>query len=193
MGVSAERLSRLQKWVLKTTLEKGFEPSAGDDFEKYIPRKHLIRHWLNENCKSKRMVDYCNWLKESATIRPKFNVSLTRSIKNLREKGFIRIFRIDTPDLIIWAFRDAARQAVLSRGMSRLAGADTTEEDKIINTYQAAKEARKVGGFRLTEIKVDDEFKHSVQAIALTDKGRQSALMLTSHGCGEINNKGGSP
>jgi hypothetical protein len=66
--------------------------------------------------------------------------------------------------------------------------ADTTKEDEAIATYDAAKKARKEGRFELREINAGDRYS-SVQAIALTSKGKQLALMLTSVGLAKVSNK----
>jgi hypothetical protein len=189
--VAGRRLSQLQQWILKTTFEKGFD-SSGDDVGKFILRNHLIFHWLNENWKGKPGEDW-KWIHE---VRPKFNVSLTRSIKNLHEKELIRTFSISKPDLFLTgefglAWKMDVQSAKLSRGLKLLqnqGSADTTKEDDTIAAYQAAKEAQKEGRFELKEIKADD--KHSsVQAIALTGKGRELTLMLTLPETQKINNK----
>jgi hypothetical protein len=180
--LAAQRLSKLQRWILKTTLEKGTD-SSEDGIGVYILRKHLITHWLNENCKAREK------------IRPKFNVSLTRSIENLHKKGLIRTFSISRPDLLLTgdlglAWKTDAQNAKFSRGLKRLQNltADTSKEDEAIASYQAAKEARKERRFELKEINPEDKFS-SVQAIALTGKGRQLGLMLTLPETQKVSNK----
>jgi hypothetical protein len=192
--LAGQRLSKLQQWILKTTLEKGTN-SSEDDVGVYIPRKHLITHWLNENCKAKRWGEYGKWKTESDKIRPKLNVSLTRSIENLHKKELIRTFSISRPDLLLTgdlglAWKTDAQNAKFSRGLKRLQNrtADTSKEDEAIASYQAAKEARKERRFELKEINADDGYS-SVQAIALTSKGKQLALMLTSPETPKVSNK----
>jgi hypothetical protein len=188
--LTGQRLSKLQRWILKTTLEKGTD-SSEDNVGVYIPRKHLITHWLNENCKARG-----KWKEEANKIRPKFNVSLTRSIENLHEKELIRTFSISRPDLLLTgelglAWKMDAQNAKLSRGLKRLqkqGSADTTKEDKAIATYEAAKKARKEGRFELREINSGDRYS-SVQAIALTSKGKQLGLMLTLPETPKVSNK----
>lgn len=189
------RLSKLQQWILKTTLKKGFD-SSEDGIGMYIPRKHLIAHWLNENCKARRRGEYGKWKEESDKIRPKFNVSLTRSIKNLHKKELIRTFSISRPDFLLTgdlglAWRMDAQNAKLSRGLKLLqnqGSADTTKEDEAIGAYLAAKKARKEGRFDLKEIKTGDKYSN-IQAIALTSKGKQLGLMLTSPETPKVSNK----
>ena len=193
--MTEQRLSKLQQWILKTTLEKGTD-SSEDDVGVYVLRKHLITHWLNENCKARRWGEYGKWKEESDKIRPKFNVSLTRSIENLHKKELIRTFSISRPDLLLTgelglAWKMDAQNAKLSRGLKRLqkqGSVDTTKEDEAIATYEAAKKARKEGRFELREINAGDRYS-SVQAIALTSKGKQLALMLTSLETQKVSNK----
>jgi len=142
----------------------------------YIPRKRLITHWLNENCKARHWGEYGKWKEEADKIRPKFNVSLTRSIVNLRSKGLVRTFNISRPSLTMWAFRDAARQAQLSRGMKRMAGENADEEDKVLAIYNAAKEANRKGLVSFREVGAGDKFFASIQIVGLTAKGKEIAL-----------------
>lgn len=76
----------------------------------------------------------------------------------------------------------------MSRGLKHFSGVDTTEEDKFIEAFKGAKQAKKEGRFNLTEIKADDK-DSSVQAIALTGKGKELALMLTLPETQKVNNK----
>ena len=189
--MAGRRLSQLQQWILKTTFEKGFDSS--DDIGKYILRQQLIIHWLNENDKDIPQDQQWKWHHKN---RPKFNVSLTRSIKNLHEKELIRTFSISRPDFLLTgelglAWKTDAQNAKLSRGLKRLqkqGSVDTTKEDEAIATYEAAKKARKEGRFELREINAGDRYS-SVQAIALTSKGKQLALMLTSPETPKVSNK----
>ena len=185
--MAKERLSKLQKWILRTAFERG-HISAGDDIGKYILRRELVAHWLYENCESYRWGNYGDWKEEAVKILPKFNAALTRSIKNLHDKGLVRTFSISRPDLVIWALGSGIRQAKLSRGLMRLQGADTTEEDKMIDFYESAKKARKEGRWDLREIKADDRGQ-STQAISFTDKGEQLTLLLTLPKTRKFNNK----
>jgi hypothetical protein len=194
LGLTQQRLSKLQQWILKTTLKKGTD-SSEDGIGMYIPRKHLITHWLSENCKARRWGEYGKWKEESDKIRPKFNVSLTRSIKNLHKKELIRTFSISRPDFLLTgelglAWKTDAQNAKFSRGLKLLQNrtADTSKEDEAIAAYQAVKKARKERRFELKEINVGDRYSN-VQAIALTSKGKQLALTLTSPETPKVSNK----
>ena len=77
------RLSKLQQWILKTTLEKGVwihrpPVEQGEEFIEGtgISRSELVELWVRQNGSS-----------------PAFEPSLTRSIANLRSKGLVRTFR----------------------------------------------------------------------------------------------------
>jgi hypothetical protein len=145
-------------------------------------RRHLLELWRRERYPSISQA-------ERSGAREKFNVSLTRSILNLRDKGLIRTFGIDRPDLELWMFKDAARSAMLSAGLKRMAGQDTTEEDEITRRYKLAREAKRKGYARFREVKPDDQHARSIQAVGLTAKGKEVALMLTLAETGKVSNK----
>ena len=155
--MAKERISKLQKWILKTTLEKG--EKMYEDIGICIQRKHFLYfYFLNKNNTQK--------------TRNKFNVSLSRSIRNLFKKGFIRIFNFERPDLLLRiGFGYEAKMAKLQGALKVLAGQENKEEEQVVDTYERLKEAKREGMVRFRELKSPEE--GMIQAVSLTKKGRE--------------------
>ena len=160
--MAKERLSKLQRWILKTALEKG---GRGEEIGIYIFRKHLTYYWFSDKYGGEKAEN-------------SFNVALTRSIRNLFTKGFIRIFRIDqTPELLLRiGLKQDAQMAKMRHTMKVLAGdKDTAQEDEIISSYEKAKESRKNRANGMVPFEELTSVSGTVQIISLTEKGEKTA------------------
>jgi DNA-binding MarR family transcriptional regulator len=132
-----ERLSELQRWILKTIRERGSDSQIG----RYIYRRELLR-----SLTVARSSEVNN--KEYRKQRAAANASLTRSIKSLHAKGLVKLFaayrarsyfRTDLGR----AERADALQASQSMVMKQLdalakgASADISVEDAVIGQYES--------------------------------------------------------
>ena len=167
--MAQQRLSKLQKWILQTTLTKGQQINRPDIFQGLfiIYRKGLAGCWLRENYKD-------TWTQDDMRrIRAKLEVSLTRSIINLRRKGLVRTFTIERPAFFLWLLRPEIRPAKIERALKKLSGADTSQEDQIIKQYESTRQASREGKVNLIEIKEESPQKGVIQLIALTARGKE--------------------
>jgi hypothetical protein len=160
--MAKERLSKLQGWILKTTIERG---GRSEDIGIYIFRKHLVYYRFPDKNGGEKMEN-------------SFNVALTRSIRNLFTKGFIRIFKIDqTPELLLRiGLKQDAQTAKMRRTMKVIAGEkDTDQEDETISLYEKAKESRKNRKNGMVQFEELTSASGTIQIISLTEKGERTA------------------
>jgi hypothetical protein len=161
--MTQQRLSKLQRWILQTTLTKGQLINPPDILQGLfvIPRKTLAGCWLRENYKD-------TWTQDDMRrARTKLEVSLTRSIVNLHRKGLVRTFKIERPAFFLWLLRPDFRSAKSERPLKKLSGADTSQEDQIIEQYESLRQASREGKVNLIEIKEESPRKGVIQLIAL--------------------------
>jgi hypothetical protein len=127
-----------------------------------VYRKGLAGCWLRENYKD-------TWTQDDLRrIRAKLEVSLTRSIINLRRKGLVRTFTFQRPAFFLWLLRPDFRSAKNERPLKKLSGADTSQEDQIIKQYESLRQANREGKVNLIEIKEENPQTGVIQLIALT-------------------------
>ena len=162
--MAEKRLSKLQRWILKTTLNKDLCSTEDNIIQGSfsISRKGLAGCWLRENCKD-------TWTQDDMRrVRAKLEVSLTRSIINLRRKGLVRTFTFERPAFFLLLLRPDFRSAKIQRALKKLSGADTSQEDQIIEQYESMRQASREGKVNLIEIKDESPQKGVIQLIALT-------------------------
>jgi len=117
--LSKERLSKLQKWILKKCYGKGKDHYATPDY--FIGRITLVVWRIREYLETKEIKEYFDGLvkigrytneKERLDwFRSKFEVSTTNSLKNLARKGYIDLLgtqriRIRPDSRYHWATKD---------------------------------------------------------------------------------------
>lgn len=92
--MSKDRLSKLQKWILKKAIENFKErckKEGRDSGTPFLYREEIFR-------------DYYNWKSDPRDMPQKFRVSVSRSLNRLEERGFIsfmperKCFIIYTPE-----------------------------------------------------------------------------------------------
>jgi hypothetical protein len=183
--LTTQRLSKLQRWILKTIQERGTDAEIG----RYIFRRELVRSFFAQSSG----VNNKEVRKRQAA---KANVSLTRSIKNLHAKGLVKIFvayrtRYYFRTGLGKAQRVDASRAKHLRAMKRLEAyvkhvpADTSEEDAVLSEYKLRKHMARDGAIIPREITgapddfdmMDLEFSRAlrIQIVALTEKGKRAA------------------
>lgn len=108
---------------------------------------------------------------------------MTRAIRSLQQKQLLKTFSIVRPELFLWgpigtAMKTDYYMAKIAKAFSTPNEEQVKELDAKISQFEAARKAQKEGAviFRDTT-----ETKGSkIQVVALTDKGKQLALTLTS-------------
>ena len=65
------------------------------------------------------------------------------------------------------------RPAKIERALKKLSGADTSQEDQIIERYESARQASREGKVNLIEIKEESPRKGVIQLIALTARVKE--------------------
>lgn len=100
--MSKERLSKLQKWILKKCYEQGKDHYIFDDYS--VARVSLVIWRIREYLETKEIKEYFDRLLKTMKryvdegeklnwFRYKFEISTTNSIKNLLSKGYIQVER----------------------------------------------------------------------------------------------------
>jgi hypothetical protein len=135
-------------------------------------RKYLLELWRREH-----VIAWDEWRK----ARPKFNVSLSRSILSLRRKGLVRAFKLDTPDTAVWMLANLLQVTRFTSPLF-LSEEQKAERQSYTRAYENAKQAKRERRFNYVEIKDGDY----MQAVGLTEAGKQLALTLTSSNAGKL-------
>ncbi|MBA7500642.1 hypothetical protein ES704_03402 [subsurface metagenome] len=98
--MAKERLSKLQKWILKKCYEQGKNHYSTDDYsiaritlviwrtKEYLETEEVKKYFEEVGKAYKR---YINEEKKQKWFRYKFEISTTNSIKNLYSKGYIKV------------------------------------------------------------------------------------------------------
>ena len=182
-----QRLSKLQRWILKTIQERGTDGEIG----RYVYRRELVRSLVSQSSE----INNKEARKRQAA---KANASLTRSIKNLHMKGLVKIFvayrtRSYFQTDLGKAERIDARHAKHLRAMKRLeadlkhASADTSEEDATLDEYELkrrmARERAVIpreitgapGDFDMMDLQFNRALR--IQIVALTEEGKKTASL----------------
>lgn len=154
--MSKERLSKLQKWILIRCYKSSYKLNDGTYF--------MRRKWIFSYFKHPDDFKFYNYKKRDFTPQEysKINATITRSIKNLRQKGFINEYE----------------RHPLKRGYINLKENGISAMGECMNDtgYIDRKEARE-------EVKQDCKqfhisFPEYTTGIGLTDKGMKKAIEL---------------
>ena len=186
--MTGQRLSELQRWILKTIQERGTDGEIG----RYVYRRELVRSLVSQSSE----VNNKEARKRQAA---KANASLTRSIKNLHVKGLVKIFAAyRTRSYFRTSAGKAEKKDALNakrlRDMRRLeaglkqTSVDTSEEDATLEEYELKRRMARERAVIPREITgapddfdmMDLQFSRAlrIQIVALTEEGKKTEREL---------------